>query len=78
MNKLIVARVDELGERNIREVRTHLDTLLCLKRIRNKVLRRAQGTVLNVMCQSGWEGSWIHVYLWLSALAVHLKLSQHC
>ena len=23
-------------------------------------------------------GEWIHVYVWLSPLAVHLKLSQHC
>ena len=33
------------------------------------------------MCQPGWEGvqgEWIHVYVWLSPFAVHLKLSQHC
>ena len=23
-------------------------------------------------------GKWIHVYVWLSPFAVHLKLSQHC
>ena len=23
-------------------------------------------------------GEWIHVYVWLSRFAVHLKLSQHC
>ena len=23
-------------------------------------------------------GEWIHVYVWLSPFAVHLKLSQHC
>ena len=23
-------------------------------------------------------GEWIHVYVWLSPLDVHLKLSQHC
>ena len=23
-------------------------------------------------------GEWIHVYVWLSLFAVHLKLSQHC
>ena len=23
-------------------------------------------------------GEWIHVYVWLSTFAVHLKLSQHC
>ena len=26
----------------------------------------------------GLGGEWIHVYVWLSPLAVHLKLSQHC
>ena len=27
---------------------------------------------------AGFGGEWIHVYVWLSPLAVHLKLSQHC
>ena len=26
----------------------------------------------------GVGGEWIHVYVWLSPLAVHLKLPQHC
>ena len=26
----------------------------------------------------GSEGEWIHVYVWLSPSAVHVKLSQHC
>ena len=42
----------------------------------------AQGTLLNVMWQPGWEGTlwgeWIHVYVRLSPFFVHLKLSQHC
>ena len=25
-----------------------------------------------------FRGEWIHVYVWLSPFAVHLKLSQHC
>ena len=25
-----------------------------------------------------FRGEWIHVYIWLSPFAVHLKLSQHC
>ena len=40
----------------------------------------AHGTLLNVMWQPGWEGiwgEWIHVDIWLSLFAVHLKLSQH-
>ena len=26
----------------------------------------------------GFEGEWIHVYIWLSSFTVHLKLPQHC
>ena len=26
----------------------------------------------------GFGGEWMHVYVWLSPFAVHLKLSQHC
>ena len=26
----------------------------------------------------GVWGEWIHVYVWLSPFALHLKLSQHC
>ena len=26
----------------------------------------------------GLRGEWIHVYVWLSPFAVHLKLPQHC
>ena len=40
------------------------------------------GTLLDAMWQPGWEeglrGEWIHGYVWLSPLAVHLKLSQQC
>ena len=28
--------------------------------------------------EGAFGGGWIHVYVWLSPLAVHLKLSQHC
>ena len=45
----------------------------------------AQGTLVNVRCQSEWEGSlefrgeWIHVYVWQRPFTVHLKkLSQQC
>ena len=36
-------------------------------------------TLLSDMWQLGWQesgGEWIHVYTWLSPLAVHLKLTQ--
>ena len=48
-------------------------TLLYLKWINKDLLYIAQGTLLNVMCQTGlvlgrlW-GGWIHVYVWLSPL----------
>ena len=42
----------------------------------------AQGTLFYVKWQPGWErglgGEWIHVYVWLSRFAVHLKESQYC
>ena len=43
----------------------------------------AQGTLLNVIWQPGWEGGksggeWTHVYVWLNPFAVHLKPSQRC
>ena len=51
-------------------------------RLQKRSCCAAQGTLLNVIWQPGWEGSlgenWIQVYIWLSPLAVHLKLSQHC
>ena len=36
-------------------------TLLYLKRITNKDLRIAHGTLLNVTCQPGWEGGWVRI-----------------
>ena len=54
-------------------------TLLYLKWITKKDHCRAQGTLLNVMWQSGWKGSLgVNVYEWLRLFAFHLKLSQHC
>ena len=45
---------------------------------------RAQGTLLNVMGQPGWEGSlgengyMYLIYVWLSPFTVHLTPSQRC
>ena len=47
----------------------------------NKDLLVAQGTLLNVMWQPGWQeslGENGYVCVWLSSFVVHLKLSQHC
>ena len=55
--------------------------LLYLKWITNKDLHIAQGTLLNALCQPGWEGylgenGYMYTYDWVSA--VYLKLPQHC
>ena len=58
-----------------------LYTLLYLKWITNKVLLHSTGN--SAQCYvAAWmggefEGKWIHVCLWLSPVAVYLKLSQH-
>ena len=57
-------------------------TLLHLKQVTNKDLlwstwNSAQCYVAAWM-GGGFGGEWIHVYVWLSPFAVHLKLSQHC
>ena len=53
-----------------------------LKWITNKDLLYSTGNSAQcyVAAWMGGEfgGEWIHVYVWLSPFAVHLKLSQHC
>ena len=44
------------GEGIVREFRINIGTLLYLKWITNKDLPLAQGTLLSVMWQPGWEG----------------------
>ena len=82
LNERMVAR----GQGRVREFGMDMYILLYLKWITNKYCI-AHGTLLNVMWQLGWEGSWgrmytwIHgecMYVWLDPFAVHLKLSQHC
>ena len=57
-------------------------TLLFLKWITNK--RLLYSTWNSAQCYAaasmGGEsgGEWIHVYVWLSPFAAHLKLSQQC
>ena len=60
-----------------------MDTVLYLKWITNKDLlysigNSAQRYVAAWMRDSGMGKEHFHVYIWLSPLAVHLKLSQHC
>ena len=57
-------------------------TLLYLKWITNKDLlystwNSAQCYVVAWMGRK-FVGEWIHVYVWLSSITAHLKLSQHC
>ena len=57
-------------------------TLLYLKWVTNK--GQLEGTWSYVQCYvanrmgRGFEGEWLHVYVWLSPFCVHLKLSQYC
>ena len=57
-------------------------TLLYLKWVTNKDLLFSTGNsdqCYVAACMGGeLGGEWIHVYIWLSPFAVHLKLPQHC
>ena len=59
-----------------------LYTLLYLKWITNKVLLYStwNSAQYYVAARMGgeFEREWIHVYVWLSPFAIHLKISQHC
>ena len=56
--------------------------LLYLKRTTNKVQLYSTGNSAQCYAAAGMNGEfggkWIHVYVWLSPFAVHLKLLQHC
>ena len=66
----------------VREFGMDMYTLLYLKWITSKDLLYSTGNVAQyyVAAWMGGEfgGEWIHVCVWLSPFAVHLKLSQHC
>ena len=69
-------------EGRVREFGIDMYTLLYLKRITNEDLLYSTGN--SAQCYvAAWMGGefaeeWIHVYVWLSHFAVHLKLLQHC
>ena len=81
-HELTVARGKGGGERIVREFGMDMYTLLYFKWITNKDL--LYNTWNSAQCYvAAWmggelEGEWIHVYVWLSHIAGHLKLSQHC
>ena len=57
-------------------------TLLYLKWVTDRDLPHITGKAAQCYV-AAWMGGkfggeWIHVYIWLSPFAVHLKLSQHC
>ena len=70
------------GKGIIREFGTDMYTSLNLKWITNKHLTVQHSKLCSMLCgnldrKRIW-GEWIHVYVWLSPFAVHMKLSQHC
>ena len=81
-NLVSLPRGKEGGEGVVREFEMDMYTLLYLKWITNKDLLYSTGN--SVQCyEAAWmgeefRGERIHVYIWLSPFAVHLKLSQHC
>ena len=78
----MVARGDLWEEGTVREFKINMCTVLYLKSITNKDL--LYSTENSAQCYvAAWmgeefRGERIHVYIWLSPFAVHLKLSQHC
>jgi len=70
----MVTRGKDEGEGIVTEFGMDVYTLLYLKWITNKDL------LYNAWNWMGREfrGEWIHVYVWLSPFALHLKRSQHC
>ena len=71
-----------MGEGIVRESGMDMDTLLCLTRRTSKDL--LSGTGNSAQCHvAAWMGGefgkeWIHVCVWLSPFAVHLRLFQCC
>ena len=71
-----------MWEGTVREFGMDMYTLLHLKWITNEDLLHS--TENPAQCYAAaWvggesRGEWIHVYVWLSPFAVHLKPPQHC
>ena len=70
------------GEGMVRESGMDMYTWLYLTWIANKDLPNSTGNSAHCYVAAwkgrGFEEEWMHVYVWLSPFAVHLKLSQHC
>ena len=78
----MVASGEGHGEGIVREFGIDMYTLLYLKWITNKDLLYSPGNSAQCYLAAWMRGEfgedWIHVCVWLSHCAVHLKLSQHC
>ena len=68
-------------KRGLKKEASDMYTLLYLKWITSKDLLYSTGNSAQCYVAAwmgeGFGGEWIHVYVWLSPFAVHLKLSQH-
>ena len=78
----MIARGEGGKEGIVGEFGMDMYTLLYLKWITNKDLLYSTGNSAECYV-AAWRGEefgreWIYVYVWLSPLAVRLKLSQHC
>ena len=79
---MVMGKRGRRGERIVREFGMGLYTMLYLKWIINKDLpystwNSAQHYAAAWM-GGKFRGEWIHVYVWLSPLIVHLKVSENC
>ena len=76
----MVTSMEGYGEGIVREFGIDMYTLLYLKWITNNLQRTGSSAKCYVAVWMGGEFGveWIHVYVWSSPFAVHLKLSQHC
>ena len=71
-----------MGVGIVREFGIDMYTLLYLQWVTNKDLLYSTGNSLQCYV-AAWMvgesvGEWMHVYVWLSPFAVHLKIPQHC
>ena len=76
-NEIMVTSGQGWGRGTVREFGMDVYTQLYLKWITNKDLLYSIGN--SAPCYvAAWMGEWIHVNVWLSPFAVHLKLLQNC
>ena len=81
-NEFMVTMGEWCGEGIVREFGMDMYTLLYLKWITSKDLlystQNSAQCYVEAWMGGGFGGEPIHMYLWLSPFAIHLKLSQHC